>query len=66
MLAIYALGASAPVIDSAYQTHVAYQRPSIPSPSAITADTFHDHLGEREYALLLLRPSASLTEIPSD
>jgi hypothetical protein len=48
VLAIYALGASAPVIDAAYQTHVVYQRPAVPSPAAITAETFHAHLGQSE------------------
>jgi hypothetical protein len=46
LLAIYALGASAPVIDAAYQTHVAYQRPAVASPGVITAKTFNDHLGQ--------------------
>jgi hypothetical protein len=46
LLAIYALGASAPVIDAAYQTHVAYQQPVKESPGVITAKTFNDHLGQ--------------------
>lgn len=49
MLAIYALGASAPVIDAAYQTHVAYQQPTVASPGVITTENFNDHLGQEAY-----------------
>ena len=48
LLAIYALGASAPIIDAAYQTHVEFQRPAIPSPGVITIKNFQDFLGQQE------------------
>jgi hypothetical protein len=49
LLAIYALGASAPVIDAAYQTHVAIQQPAVASPGLITVKNFNDFLGQEEW-----------------
>jgi len=45
LLAIYALGATGKVIESAYETHVAYQRPAYKSPTSITENNFSEHLG---------------------
>ncbi|EMD35787.1 hypothetical protein CERSUDRAFT_115740 [Gelatoporia subvermispora B] len=49
MVAIFALGASGPLIEAAYDTHVAYMRPAYPSPEAISETNFYEHLGERDY-----------------
>ncbi|KAG0704109.1 hypothetical protein DFH29DRAFT_802401 [Suillus ampliporus] len=51
LLAIWAMGASANIIWSAYETHCVYQRPAFESPSHITDHNFKEHLGdERFYA----------------
>jgi len=62
LLAIYALGASAPVIDAAYQTHVAFQRPAVASPGVITIKNFNEFLGQEEWVsnhirLCIISPS---------
>jgi hypothetical protein len=31
---------------------VVYQRPAVPSPAAITAETFHAHLGQSEWVFV--------------
>ncbi|PIL32612.1 hypothetical protein GSI_05315 [Ganoderma sinense ZZ0214-1] len=49
LVAIYALGASGPLIEAAYKTHVAYMRPAFESPEPITEGTFWKHLGQREF-----------------
>ncbi|EGN97420.1 hypothetical protein SERLA73DRAFT_57794 [Serpula lacrymans var. lacrymans S7.3] len=49
LLAIWALGASAPVIKAAYQTHCDYQLPAYKSPEPITTKNFNDHLGDEDY-----------------
>jgi hypothetical protein len=40
------MGASANIIFSAYETHIEYQRPAFDSPSKITRQNFHEHLGD--------------------
>ncbi|CAL1702716.1 unnamed protein product [Somion occarium] len=49
LLAIYALGADRKLLQTAYQTHVIYQRPSFPSPGEITVENWKDHLGNDKY-----------------
>ncbi|KAH7914911.1 hypothetical protein BJ138DRAFT_1170289 [Hygrophoropsis aurantiaca] len=49
LLAIWALGASAPIIDAAYKTHCDYQRPAFESPHDINYKNFRDHLGDQKY-----------------
>jgi len=47
LLAIWALGASGPLIDAAYhQTHLDHQRNAFKSPIVITHDNFNDFLGD--------------------
>ena len=48
LIAIYALGASGPLIDAAYQTHVKYMRPAFDSPEPVSVTNFWEHLGKRE------------------
>ena len=48
------MGASGPLIEEAYETHVVYMRPSFESPEPITDENFWKHLGKRESASLLL------------
>ena len=43
------MGASGPLLEAAYDTHVAYMRPSFESPEAITDENFWKHLGKKEY-----------------
>ncbi|OCH85390.1 hypothetical protein OBBRIDRAFT_739946 [Obba rivulosa] len=49
MVAIYAMGANATLLDAAYQTHVVYMRPAFSSPGLINEDSFYVHLGDEEY-----------------
>ncbi|EKM48588.1 uncharacterized protein PHACADRAFT_266276 [Phanerochaete carnosa HHB-10118-sp] len=51
LLAIYAMGASPEVIRGAYDTHIAYQRPSKDRVCAATIDgkNWKDHLGDELY-----------------
>ncbi|KAK7681710.1 hypothetical protein QCA50_015057 [Cerrena zonata] len=49
LLAIYALGADAKLLNAAYQTHIIYQRPSFPSPGEITTANWKTHLGDETY-----------------
>jgi hypothetical protein len=46
LLAIWALGASAPLIEAAYKINAEYQRLATVSPEDITSDNFYDHLGD--------------------
>ena len=43
------MGASGPLLEAAYDTHVAYMRPAFESPEAITDENFWKHLGKKEY-----------------
>ncbi|KAI0367931.1 hypothetical protein BV20DRAFT_534637 [Pilatotrama ljubarskyi] len=49
LVAIYAMGAGGPLIEAAYQTHVAYMRPAFQSPEPIDDKSFWLHLGKREF-----------------
>ncbi|KAI0324192.1 hypothetical protein GY45DRAFT_1331792 [Cubamyces sp. BRFM 1775] len=49
LVAVYALGAGGPLIEAAYQTHVAYMRPAFESPEPIDEKNFWVHLGKREF-----------------
>ncbi|EPQ53297.1 hypothetical protein GLOTRDRAFT_140143 [Gloeophyllum trabeum ATCC 11539] len=49
VLAIYALGAPGPLIQAAYDSNAAYQRPAFKSPDPITVNNFVDHLGDDTY-----------------
>ncbi|KAH7886675.1 hypothetical protein F5I97DRAFT_1025320 [Phlebopus sp. FC_14] len=49
LLAIWAMGASGPVIDAAYVTHCEYQRPAFESPGHITQSNVFKHLGDERY-----------------
>ncbi|KAG1869215.1 hypothetical protein C8R48DRAFT_597975 [Suillus tomentosus] len=49
LLAIWAMGASAKIIFSAYETHCVYQRPAFDSPSRITRHNFNEHLGDERF-----------------
>ncbi|KAI0357098.1 hypothetical protein OH77DRAFT_1422596 [Trametes cingulata] len=49
LVAIYAMGAGGPLIEAAYQTHVAYMRPAFQSPESIDEKSFWRHLGKREF-----------------
>ncbi|KAG2121596.1 hypothetical protein DEU56DRAFT_984296 [Suillus clintonianus] len=49
LLAIWAMGASAKIISSAYATHCIYQRPAFESPSRITHRNFNEHLGDERF-----------------
>ncbi|KAH7922437.1 hypothetical protein BV22DRAFT_1017307 [Leucogyrophana mollusca] len=49
LLAIWAMGASAPIIDAAYKTHCDYQRPAFKSPEPITDKNFREHLADEKY-----------------
>ncbi|KAG0704107.1 hypothetical protein DFH29DRAFT_997994 [Suillus ampliporus] len=68
LLAIWAMGASAKMISSAYETHCVYQRPALESPSHITRDNFNEHLGDERglpstFEEYIFAPSANyLTE----
>lgn len=46
LLAIWALGASGPVIEAAYKVNTDYQRLAEDSPGPITLDNLYDHLGD--------------------
>ncbi|CCM00192.1 uncharacterized protein FIBRA_02220 [Fibroporia radiculosa] len=49
LLAIYQLGASGPLLEAAYQSHVSSMRPAFESPGSITEKNFHEHLGDEKY-----------------
>ncbi|CDO68532.1 hypothetical protein BN946_scf184998.g29 [Trametes cinnabarina] len=49
LVAIYAMGAGAPLIEAAYQTHVEYMKPAFASPEPIDEKTFWLHLGKRDF-----------------
>ncbi|EMD35908.1 hypothetical protein CERSUDRAFT_52660 [Gelatoporia subvermispora B] len=49
MVAIHAMGASAPLLEAAYQTHVVYMRPAFSSPGSINEGNFHAYLGDEKY-----------------
>ncbi|KAF8442905.1 hypothetical protein L210DRAFT_3611407 [Boletus edulis BED1] len=49
ILAIWALGAPAPVIEAAYATHCEYQRPAFAAPGPINKQIFNKHLGDERY-----------------
>ncbi|OAX38705.1 hypothetical protein K503DRAFT_677249, partial [Rhizopogon vinicolor AM-OR11-026] len=49
LLAIWAMGASANIILSAYETHCQYQRPAFDSPSNITRHNFNEYLGDERF-----------------
>ncbi|KAG1764460.1 hypothetical protein EDD22DRAFT_951709 [Suillus occidentalis] len=49
LLAIWAMGASAKIIFSAYETHCEYQRPAFDSPSRITRHNLFEHLGDERF-----------------
>ncbi|KAH9895753.1 hypothetical protein C8Q73DRAFT_644436 [Cubamyces lactineus] len=49
LVAIYALGAGGPLIEAAYQTHVAYMRPAFEAPEPINEKNFWVNLGKREF-----------------
>ncbi|KAG2131324.1 hypothetical protein DEU56DRAFT_455247 [Suillus clintonianus] len=50
-LALYAAGASGPLIEQFYEEDGSYQRPAVEPPEAITEANFMEHLGdERFYA----------------
>ena len=45
LIAIYGLGASAPLIEAANETHM-YQKPAFASPGPITEENFIEHIGD--------------------
>lgn len=49
------MGASDAVIDAAYATHYAYQRPAFESPAHITHGNYNKHLGDERYYSAYLR-----------
>ncbi|KAI0337856.1 hypothetical protein BDW22DRAFT_1464375 [Trametopsis cervina] len=55
LLAIYAMGANSQLLEAAYGTHVAYQRPAFPPPEAkaisavIDDSNWKDFLGDERY-----------------
>lgn len=48
LIAIYGLGASAPLIEAANETHM-YQKPAFASPGPITEENFIEHIGDLNY-----------------
>jgi len=48
-LALWALGASGPVINAMYGVQTKQQRPLLESPEPITAQNLHDHLGDAKF-----------------
>ncbi|KAH7922285.1 hypothetical protein BV22DRAFT_1131586 [Leucogyrophana mollusca] len=48
-LALYALGASGPVIEGLYKLDGANQRPAFKSPEEVTTENFNAHLGDENY-----------------
>ncbi|KAH7911846.1 hypothetical protein BJ138DRAFT_1005742, partial [Hygrophoropsis aurantiaca] len=48
-LALYALGASGPVIEGYYKADSTRQRPAFISPEDITTEKFNAHLGDDKY-----------------
>lgn len=64
LLAIYSMGAGPKLLKAAYATHVAYQRPAIPSPGPVTKDNWKDFLGDERWSLdpmALISMRANLT-----
>ncbi|KAI0822157.1 hypothetical protein BC628DRAFT_1340970 [Trametes gibbosa] len=49
LVAIYGLGASGPLIEAAYETHVAYMLPALESPERLDEKSFWAHLGEQSF-----------------
>ncbi|KAH9849117.1 hypothetical protein C2E23DRAFT_840918 [Lenzites betulinus] len=49
LVAIYGLGASGPLIEAAYQTHVAYMRPAVESPESLDEKSVWTHLGKENF-----------------
>ncbi|KAH9940616.1 hypothetical protein B0H21DRAFT_574991 [Amylocystis lapponica] len=49
LLAIYYLGARAPLLEAAYDAHVSYMRPAFESPESIDEQNFHEHLGDERF-----------------
>ncbi|KZT63363.1 hypothetical protein DAEQUDRAFT_719501 [Daedalea quercina L-15889] len=49
LLAIYQLGATPALLEAAYESQCATQRPAYKSPSALTEDNLYEHLGDEDY-----------------
>jgi len=49
------------VLEAAYWTHIVYQRPLVQSPPVITADTFDDHLGQKNGYVAFFAPEGAAT-----
>ncbi|KAG6329703.1 hypothetical protein ID866_9387, partial [Astraeus odoratus] len=49
LLALWAMGACAPVLEASYTHHCEYQRPAFESPGHITQSNFYKHLGDERY-----------------
>ncbi|GLB42908.1 putative protein of unknown function (DUF4243) [Lyophyllum shimeji] len=49
LLALWAMGADAEIINAAYKHESAMQKLDYESPEAITAENFRDHLGDEKY-----------------
>lgn len=66
LVAIYAMGASASVIEAAYEKRSIEQRPAFESPEPITESNFWDHLADKRYqgVVMLLLRSGILTLCP--
>ncbi|THH28632.1 hypothetical protein EUX98_g5552 [Antrodiella citrinella] len=71
LLAIHSMGADPVLLKAAYATHIAYQRPAIPSPNAIDTNNYKEFLGDERYYqaylqffsdLLLVKGPASVFE----
>lgn len=60
------MGASDAVIDAAYATHYAYQRPAFESPAHITHGNYNKHLGDERYVVPYCCPYSSLALSASD
>ncbi|KAG2056639.1 hypothetical protein BDR06DRAFT_1040353 [Suillus hirtellus] len=48
-LALFAMGASGPLIEKLYKQDSAIQRPAIRSPEAITEENFIEHIGDENF-----------------
>ena len=49
LLAIYALGAPGPLLESAYGSHSSYQRKMFGESIIITEENFTEYLGVKKY-----------------
>ena len=56
LFATYALGAPPSLLQNVYARQSRLQRPAIPSPCSITAETWKAHLGDEKYVSYYIAP----------